>query len=270
MIEKEICKDNKLCENKIVNIVSKIVGQELVANKVGCTCLGESCKIKLSKKQEYRVITEVSNMSKDGYIISGDNYTYMEVSEGKYMMAISDGMGKGRKAYEESSVTIDILEKMMDSKIDEEIIIDTINNILMLKSSDEMFSTLDLAMVDLNKGILNTIKMGACSTYIKRDNGDIELISTESLPVGILSDVNIERDSRKLKDGDYIIMVSDGIIDAGKNKNLGDNWLIYFLKNLDISNPKDISKDILNKALDIQNDNIYDDMTVLVSKIYKN
>ena len=209
-------------------------------------------------------------MSKDGYIISGDNYTYMEVSEGKYMMAISDGMGKGRKAYEESSVTIDILEKMMDSKIDEEIIIDTINNILMLKSSDEMFSTLDLAMVDLNKGILNTIKMGACSTYIKRDNGDIELISTESLPVGILSDVNIERDSRKLKDGDYIIMVSDGIIDAGKNKNLGDNWLIYFLKNLDISNPKDISKDILNKALDIQNDNIYDDMTVLVSKIYKN
>lgn len=270
LIEKEICKDNKLCENKIVNIVSKIVGQELVANKVGCTCLGESCKIKLSKKQEYRVMTEVSNMSKDGYIISGDNYTYMEVSEGKYMMAISDGMGKGRKAYEESSVTIDILEKMMDSKIDEEIIIDTINNILMLKSSDEMFSTLDLAMVDLNKGILNTIKMGACSTYIKRDNGDIELISTESLPVGILSDVNIERDSRKLKDGDYIIMVSDGIIDAGKNKNLGDNWLIYFLKNLDISNPKDISKDILNKALDIQNDNIYDDMTVLVSKIYKN
>ncbi|MCG4682685.1 hypothetical protein L0P16_16445, partial [Faecalibacillus intestinalis] len=63
-------------------------------------------------------------MSKDGYIISGDNYTYMEVSDGKYMVAISDGMGKGRKAYEESSVTIDMLENMMDSNIDEEIIID--------------------------------------------------------------------------------------------------------------------------------------------------
>ena len=64
-------------------------------------------------------------------------------------------------------------------------------------------------------------------------------------------------------------MVSDGIIDAGKNKNLGDNWLIYFLKNMDTSNPKDISKEILNRALDIQNNNIYDDMTVLVSKVYK-
>lgn len=269
LIEKETCKGGNLCERKIAGVVSSVVGQDLDVNKIGCTCLGDSCKIKLSKKQEYKVVTEVSNMSKDGYIISGDNYTYMEISEGKYMMAISDGMGKGRKAYEESSITIDILEKMMDSKIDEEIVIDTINNILMLKSSDEMFSTLDLGIVDLNKGILNTIKMGACSTYIKRSNGDIDLISTASLPVGILSDVNIERDTRKIKDGDYIIMVSDGIIDAGKNKNLGDNWLIYFLKNMDTSNPKDISKEILNRALDIQNNNIYDDMTVLVSKVYK-
>ena len=269
LIEKETCKGGNLCERKIAGVVSNVVGQDLDVNKIGCTCLGDSCKIKLSKKQEYKVVTEVSNMSKDGYIISGDNYTYMEISEGKYMMAISDGMGKGRKAYEESSITIDILEKMMDSKIDEEIVIDTINNILMLKSSDEMFSTLDLGIVDLNKGILNTIKMGACSTYIKRSNGDIDLISTASLPVGILSDVNIERDTRKVKDGDYIIMVSDGIIDAGKNKNLGDNWLIYFLKSMDTSNPKDISKEILNRALDIQNNNIYDDMTVLVSKVYK-
>ena len=269
LIEKETCRDGSLCERKIAGVVSGVVGQDMDVNKVGCTCLGNSCKIKLSKRQEYKVVTEVSNMSKDGYIISGDNYTYMEISEGKYMMAISDGMGKGKKAYEESSITIDILEKMMDSKIDEEIVIDTINNILMLKSSDEMFSTLDLGIVDLNKGILNTIKMGACSTYIKRSNGDIDLISTASLPVGILSDVNIERDTRKIKDGDYIIMVSDGIIDAGKNKNLGDNWLIYFLKNLDTFNPKDISNEILNRALDIQNNNIYDDMTVLVSKVYK-
>lgn len=269
LIEKETCKDNKLCEQKMTKIISDIVGTELVARKMGCSCIGENCKIKLSRRQEYKVISEVSNMSKDGYIISGDNYTYMEISDGKYMMAISDGMGKGRKAYEESSVTIDLLEKMMDSKIDEEIIIDTINNILMLKSSDEMFSTLDLGIVDLNKGVLNTIKMGACSTYIKRNSGEIDLVSTASLPVGILSDVNIERDSRKIRDEDYIIMVSDGIIDAGKNNNLGDNWLIYFLKDLEITNPKEISKEILNKALDIQNNNIYDDMTVLVTKVYK-
>ncbi|MGL4796448.1 MAG: stage II sporulation protein E [Paraclostridium sp.] len=270
IIEKETCKDGKLCDKKIVKIVSDVVGEKLISQKIGCNSLGNNCKVKLSKYQEYKAMTEVSSMSKDGYILCGDNYTYMEISEGKYMMAISDGMGKGKKAYEESSITIDILEKMMDSKINEEIVIDTINNILMLKSSDEMFSTLDLGIIDLKKGILSTIKMGACSTYIKRSTGEIELISTASLPVGILSDVNIERDSRKIKEGDYIIMVSDGIIDAGKNKNLGDNWIIYFLKNLKTTNPKEISKEILNKALDIQENNVEDDMTVLVTKICKN
>ena len=74
--------------------------------------------------------------------------------------------------------------------------------------------------------------MGACSTYIKRNMRDIDLISSSSLPVGILSDIKLDRKVSKVKYGDYIIMVSDGILDAGKNNNLGDNWLIYFLKNI--------------------------------------
>jgi len=176
-------------------------------------------------------------------------------------------MGKGKKAYEESSATIDILEKMIDAKIEDEIIIDTINNMLMLKSSDEMFSTLDLGIVDLRRGSLDTIKMGACSTYIKRDNGDIDLISSSSLPVGILSDVNIDRKNSKVNDGDIVIMVSDGIVDSGRNKDLGDNWLIYYLDSIKTTNPKKISNSILDRALELQSEKIEDDMTVLVTKI---
>jgi stage II sporulation protein E len=139
---------------------------------------------------------------------------------------------------------------------------------LLLKSSDEMFSTLDLGIIDLKKGYLETIKMGACSTYIKRQDSDVDLITSSSLPVGILSEINLDRQKVKVKDGDYIVMVSDGIIDAGKNNNMGDNWLIYFLQNIDSTNPKEISNLILNKALDIQNGEVEDDMTVLVTKIY--
>ena len=183
------------------------------------------------------------------------------------MMAIIDGMGKGKKAYEASSATIDILEKMIDAKIKDEIVIDTINNMLLLKSSEEMFSTLDLGILDLKRGCLETIKMGACSTYIKRGDGEVDLISSSSLPVGILSDVKIDRKNVKVKEGDYVIMVSDGIVDAGRNNNLGDNWLIYFLKNIETTNPKEISNLILDRALELQALQIEDDMTALVTKI---
>ena len=62
-------------------------------------------------------------------------------------------------------------------------------------------------------------------------------------------------------------MVSDGVVDAGKNKNMGDNWLIYFLRNIKSTNPNEIANKILDKALEIQDGNVEDDMTVLVTKI---
>ncbi|MBS5788382.1 MAG: stage II sporulation protein E [Clostridioides difficile] len=266
-VEKLTCTDGKVCEEKIKKALTDIVGEELSVRKVGCNSLGDRCKATFVKAQKFKAITEVSAMSRDGHILCGDNYTFMEINDGKYMMAISDGMGKGKKAYEESSATIDILEKMIDAKIEDEIIIDTINNMLMLKSSDEMFSTLDLGIVDLRRGSLDTIKMGACSTYIKRDNGDIDLISSSSLPVGILSDVNIDRKNSKVNDGDIVIMVSDGIVDSGRNKDLGDNWLIYYLDSIKTTNPKKISNSILDRALELQSEKIEDDMTVLVTKI---
>ena len=89
------------------------------------------CKVIFTKAEKFKVVTEVATMSRDGQLFCGDNYTFMEIYDGKYMMAISDGMGKGKKAYEESSITIDILENMMEAKIDKEIIIDTINNMLL-------------------------------------------------------------------------------------------------------------------------------------------
>lgn len=269
-IEMKNCRDGCLCDDNLVKVISDFVGETLDIQKIGCHCLGENCKVVLTKAEKYSVVTEVASMSRDGHIFSGDNYTFMEIHDGKYMMAISDGMGKGKKAYDESSVTIDILENMMEAKIDKEIVINTINNMLLLKSSEEIFSTLDLGIVDLKKGRLETVKMGACSTYISRENKDVDLISSSSLPIGILSDINLDRHNVKIKNGDYIIMVSDGIVDAGKNNNFGENWLIYFLKKLNTTNPKEIANKILDRALELQLGEVDDDMTVLVTKVISN
>ena len=65
-------------------------------------------------------------------------------------------------------------------------------------------------------------------------------------------------------------MVSDGILDAGKNNNLGDNWLIDFMQKVNNTNPKEIANLILDRALEIQNGIVEDDMTVLVTKIINN
>ncbi len=269
-IEKGPCYGGGLCEERLIPVVSKAVGRKLSSYKLGCRSLSDKCSIRLVEAEDYIAKTEVSSLSKDGNIISGDSYTHMDIGDGKYMIALSDGMGKGKRAYEESSVTIGILEKMMESKIDEEITIDTINNLLLLKSSDEIFSTIDLTLIDLKDGNLESVKMGACPSFIKRAKGGVEVISSSSLPVGILSEIKMDRDERRIKEGDFVILVSDGIIDAGKDKELGENWLYTVIEKIDKINPKEMAKAILEEALKLQDNTIQDDMTVMVTKIWKN
>ncbi|MGM9533776.1 MAG: stage II sporulation protein E, partial [Intestinibacter sp.] len=266
-IDKNTCTNGGLCDQKLIKVISDYLGEQLSAQKYGCNIYKDTCKIVLTKAEKFTATTQALSLSRDGHVLCGDNYTYMEIDNGQYMMAICDGMGKGKRAYDESSTTIDILEKMIEARIDNEIVIKTINNMLLLSNSDEIFSTLDLGIIDLKQGRLETVKMGACSTYIKRANNDVDFISSSSLPVGILSEIKLDRHNYKLNDGDYIIMVSDGIIDAGKNNDIGENWLIYFLKKLDTYNPKEIIDRIINRAIELQLNNIEDDMTVMVTKI---
>ena len=266
-IDKNTCTNGGLCDQKLIKVISDYLGEQLSAQKYGCNIYKDTCKIVLTKAEKFTATTQALSLSRDGHVLCGDNYTYMEIDNGQYMMAICDGMGKGKRAYDESSTTIDILEKMIEARIDNEIVIKTINNMLLLSNSDEIFSTLDLGIIDLKQGRLETVKMGACSTYIKRANNDVDFISSSSLPVGILSEVKLDRHNYKLNDGDYIIMVSDGIIDAGKNNDIGENWLIYFLKKLDTYDPKEIIDRIIDRAIELQLNNIEDDMTVMVTKI---
>lgn len=269
-IEKNPCYGGGLCEERLIPIVSRVVGKNLSSQRLGCKSSSDKCTIRLAPAQEYTARTEVSYLSKDGGVISGDSYTHMEIWDGKYMVALSDGMGKGKKAYEQSSVTIGLLEKMMESRIDEEITIDTINSMLMLKSSEEIFSTIDMSLIDLKEGKLESVKMGACPTFIKRGRGGVEVISSSSLPVGIISEIKLDRDSRNIKEGDFLIMVSDGISDAGKDKHLGENWLYTVIENMDKINPSEMSKSILEEALKLLDNEMQDDMTVMVTKIWKN
>ena len=84
------------------------------------------------------------------------------------------------------------------------------------------------------------------------------------------SNFSINKSNVKIKNGDFIIMVSDGIVDAGKNNDFGENWLIYFLKKLTTTNPKEIANQILDRALELQLGEVDDDMTVLVTKVISN
>ncbi|WP_249652088.1 SpoIIE family protein phosphatase, partial [Lysinibacillus sp. D4A1_S13] len=96
--------------------------------------------------------------AKGGGLVSGDSYSMMELGARTYAAAISDGMGNGARAHYASNETIKLLLKILESGFDEKIAIKTINSILSLRTTDEIYSTLDLAIIDLQDASCKFLK----------------------------------------------------------------------------------------------------------------
>ncbi len=269
VIEKKQCYNRDACSESFIPVISQAVGTKLTKKHSGCNRYNskDKCSFTLVEANKYVAYTKSAVAVKEGNKLCGDSHTFMEFKNGQYMTALSDGMGSGEKAHVQSSATINMLEKMMEAGFNREIAINTINSMLMLKSSDEMFASLDMALIDLYNGTADFIKIGSSPSFIKRKNGVIEEIRSSTLPIGILNDIQIEGNIQNLEDGDIIITISDGIIDS--NQKEGERWLTDYLRNSMSLNPQEIADGILHKAMQFTENIATDDLTVLVTKIWE-
>jgi len=85
---------------------------------------------------------------------------------------------------------------------------------------------IDIAILNERTGLCEFVKAGAAPSFILR-NGEIYEIGSSTLPIGILEDVSSGKSRCQLKDGDVIIMISDGYI-----CNDGE-WLKNILSSVD-------------------------------------
>src|SRR5699024_9392416 len=174
--------------------------------------------------KDYVIETGIANTAKGGGLISGDSYTLIELGEGKFAMAISDGMGNGSRAQEESEETLRLLQQILQTGIPEKVAIKSINSILALRTTDEMFATLDLAVINLHNAFVRFLKIGSTPSFIKRGKNMLN-IEASNLPMGIIPDFDVDIVSEQLKAGDLLVMMSDGIFDGPKHIENTDIWL---------------------------------------------
>ncbi len=257
-------------EKIIAPILSDIVGETLVVHKEDCPRYPhENCRATFRSTKRYVVETGVAYAAKDGGFLSGDSFTMLEISCGKYALAISDGMGNGEQAYQESNETIQLLQRMLQSGIDEETAIKSINLILTLRTTDEIYSTLDLAIIDLHDATLKFLKVGSSPSFIKRDKQIIKAHAS-NLPIGILEEVDVDVINMQLMAGDLVIMMSDGVFEANDIIENVDVWLKRKIRELETDEPQEVADLILEEVIRSRGGEIPDDMTVLVAKIKHN
>lgn len=219
--------------------------------------------------KEFIVETGAANAAKGGGLISGDSYTTIELGAGKFAMAISDGMGNGKRAREESVETLRLLQQILQTGIPEKVAIKSINSILALRTTDEMFATLDLAVIDLNSAFVRFLKIGSTPSFIKRGNKLLP-IEASNLPMGIIQEFDVDIVSEQLMSEDVLIMMSDGIFDGPKHVENTDIWLKRKIREMETNDPQEIADLLLEEVIRTRSGEIEDDMTVVVTKIMKN
>lgn len=266
VIYRKACSGQQLCSKEFSAVISKTLGVKMIRDSNSCKINKESslCHFRLVEAVNYNMTTAIARMAKED--VSGDNYSFGEIGEGRYMMALSDGMGSGNLANIESCATISLLEKFIEAGYERNAAIKAINSVMEFRSSSESFSTIDLALVDLYTGVGEFIKVGAASTFVKSST-EINIIRSTNLPAGILEDINIESEIVQMNNGDMVVMVSDGVVDS--DSKLKERWITNLLYEYDSLNPRDVAEYILKKAKENYGDSVLDDMTVMVSKIWK-
>lgn len=153
----------------------------------------------------------------------------------------------------------------------------------------ECFATVDLLIIDRNAAKAKFYKMGAASSFLLR-NGKVKRFEQAALPIGIIPEVQLNHIAVRLKAGDIVVMVSDGITEAarvcesdgvGESDCIDENdcadesdgaWLHELLESRTAAelahlSARRLAGEILDEAILRYADRERDDLTVAVVKI---
>lgn len=249
---------NKL---KLQEITSKICGGKMVVYEIYPTEKAGLLNVNLKTAPRFDCVFGLATYPKTGNNISGDSHSIERLDGDKFMFAICDGMGHGEKASEKSETSVALIENFYKAGFDNEIVLTSVNRLLNLEK-DDIFSSLDICTIDLKNGIADFVKMGAANSFVRGEDG-CQIISGESLPLGIVDDVHTLTKKFVLRDKDFIIICSDGVTDSF----LSDKEMKDFILTIKTANPQEYANMILDRALKNNNGLAIDDMTIIVVKI---
>ncbi|OGO84907.1 MAG: hypothetical protein A2Y24_02310 [Clostridiales bacterium GWE2_32_10] len=226
-------------------------------------------KIVIVEKEEYNVFVGVAQNLKEDNFVCGDSYKYIDMDDENYVIVLSDGMGTGICAERESRLTIELIEKFIKLGFSKEFIIRAVNSLLIMNAKDELYATLDLLIIDRNTGKTDIIKIGAFPTFIKKQ-GIVEIITSESAPIGLIDELNVDIIERNVSDGDIILSMTDGILNSNRNLDEIKHYIAEILENLYNNSPQEIAEYIMYRIKERYNDEVDDDLTIVVAKIGRN
>lgn len=252
---------------EVAQMLSACTGRDMVLGKEERTIVGSEYRtITCVENARYHTLQGVAKIGKGCEKISGDSFSLLDLFGGKQGVILSDGMGAGQRAFHESSMVVEVLEELLNAGFPKETALQMLNTAMVMGREEVRFSTIDMILFDLYTGKCEMAKAGASTTFIKSKE-KVERIKSTSLPLGVMSKLEIDYTERQLQDGDMVIMVTDGVMDA-LPAHEQDFLMQMIIEGTQFQNPKEFAHHILEQVLAYSGEMPLDDMTVLVVGIW--
>ncbi|MDO4262187.1 MAG: SpoIIE family protein phosphatase [Eubacteriales bacterium] len=258
----------KICVpvKKIASVLSELTGCEMMPARDSRSFVSqERITVLFVEGTAYNVLYGVKKATKQGEAVSGDSFSVFWLPEGRFFAGVSDGMGSGVQACSQSETVLDLLEQFLDAGFSKETAVRMINSSIVLQPDARVFSTVDLAAVDLYTGVCEFLKIGAAASFIRREHG-VECIRGAGLPAGVSGELLLEPYRLRLYDGNLVFLVTDGVISAlpeGREEAV----LKDLIWRLPPGTPQEMAQNLMEQVQAYGG--AADDMTILVTGLWR-
>ncbi len=257
-----LLKDDTKNMDMVEKVVSKICNCKVRVVDTNVSQVPNLKLVTLKTAPNYDLVFGASTVGREGVMKNGDTHSLIKLDNYRYMVALCDGMGAGKKAHDTSKLSITLIENFYKAGFDNDIILNSVNKLLSI-NNDENYSTVDLCVLDLKKNICDFIKLGAPFGLIKKQTG-VEVVDSSGLPIGVLEEMRPHITKKMLDPFDTIILCSDGVTDSFASVDELKN----FVMSSQSINPQKLTEEILDRAIDLNHGVATDDMTVVACRIY--
>ena len=249
-------------------VVSHVLGKRMRTTSDARSFISkEAAHFLLYEDTVYRSVQGIARVQKENAKISGDNFSFLELDRGEMLLGLSDGMGSGSTACKESEMVLDLVERFLEAGFSLETAIRMMNSAMVMKGESDLYSTVDLCMMNLYSGTARLYKVGAAATFIKREDG-VECITSESLPVGASLPAEMHSKEVSLRNGDFVVMVTDGVLEY-LHVPKPEETMQEVISEIRTNNPGILAKKIMERVMLFTGGRAQDDMTVLAACIWE-
>lgn len=256
-----ILPNEQVMKREVVEIISKVTRVRVKVEKVKHLEFSGLSLVSFSVIPKLSASFAVSSKSKEDK--NGDSTIITKLSGNKFFVAIADGMGHGGGANKISSMVLSLIRSMFQVGLDEKLILESVNKLLLPAGLDN-FTTLDACVIDLENLSASFIKLGSSVSVLKHKNTS-EIVSCESLPIGIVQNIKPTIIKKQISAGDMIFLASDGVVDSFSNIETYK----CFVNDAKIYNMQKFLDNVVGDA-EVQGARHPDDMTIIGINLLKN